>query len=106
MGTRVRDRYGNQIELTDERWRHIVTYHPALEEFREEVLETIRKGTERQDASEPDKYKNVKKCVGLLLDYTHVAVVMKMVRNNFVLTAYGIEKKGEVGETKKIMLRL
>jgi hypothetical protein len=30
----------------------------------------------------------------LPLDYTHLVVVVKMVRNNFVLTAYGIEKKG------------
>ena len=50
MTTKVRDHYGNQIELTDERWRHIVTYHPELEEFRAEVLETIRRGTRRQDA--------------------------------------------------------
>ena len=47
MVTRVRDRYGNQIELTDERWRHIVIYHPELEEFREDVLETF--GREQGD---------------------------------------------------------
>ena len=53
MAAKVRDRYGNLIALTDERWRHIVTYHPELEEFLDEVMS----------------------------------------RNNFVLTAYGIEKK-------------
>ena len=94
MVTRVRDRYGNQIELTDERWRHIVTYHPELEDCREEVLETIRKGGRRQDAIEPEKYKYLRKFADLPLDYTHLVAVIKMVRNNFVLTAYGIEKKG------------
>jgi hypothetical protein len=94
MATKVRDRYGNQIELTDERWRHIVTYHPELEDRRDEVLETIRKGVRRQDAVEPEKYKYVRKFADLPLDYTHLVAVVKMVRNNFVLTAYGIEKKG------------
>lgn len=93
--TKVRDRYGNEIDLTDERWRHIATFHPELEEFRDEVLETIRKGTRRQDTIEPDKYKYTKKFSDLPLDYTHVVVVVKMVRNNFILTAYGIEKKGK-----------
>lgn len=94
MTTRVQDRYGNQIELTDERWRHIVTYHPELEDLHEEVLETIRKGGRRQDPLEPEKYKYIRKFSGLPLDYTHIVTVVKMVRNHFVLTAYGIEKKG------------
>jgi hypothetical protein len=94
MVTKVQDRYGNQIELTDERWRHIVTYHPELEDYREEVLDTLRRGTRRQDAMEQNKYKYMRKFVGLPLNYTHVVAVVKMVRNNFVLTAYGIEKKG------------
>jgi hypothetical protein len=94
MTKKIRDRYGTQIELTDERWHHIVTYHPELEDCRDEVLETIRTGTRRQDAVEPEKYKYVKKFANLPLDYTHLVAVVKMVRNNFVLTAYGIEKKG------------
>ena len=94
MATKVRDRYGNEIELTDERWQHIVTYHPELEDCRDEVLETICKGVRRQDAVEPEKYKYVRKFADLPLDYTHLVAVVKMVRNNFVLTAYGIEKKG------------
>lgn len=94
MAAKIRDRYGNQIELTDERWRHIVTYHPELEDCKGEVLETIRKGVRRQDAVEPEKYTYVRKFADLPLDDTHLVVVVKMVRNNFVLTAYGIEKKG------------
>ena len=90
----VRDRYGNQIELTDERWQHIVTYHPELENCKDEVLETIHTGTRRQDAVEPEKYKYVRKFADLPLDYTHLVAVVKMTRNNFVLIAYGIEKKG------------
>jgi len=94
MATKIRDRYGNLIELTEERWLHIVTYHPELEECQTEVVETIHKGTRRQDALEPDKYKYLKRFVDLPLGYTHLVAVVKMIRNNFVLTAYGIEKKG------------
>lgn len=94
--TRIQDRYGNLIELTDERWLHIVTYHPELEDHREEIEETIHKGVRRQDAVEQDKYKYVKKFANLPLDYTHLVVVVKLIRNNFVLTAYGIEKKGRI----------
>ena len=69
---KIRDRYGNQIELTDERWRHIVTYHPELEDCRDEILEIIHKGVRRQDAVEPEKYKYVRKFADLPLDYTHL----------------------------------
>ncbi len=93
MTATIRDRYGNQIELTDESWFYIVTYHPEMEDFREEVLETIRKGRRRQDAIEPEKYKYVRKFDDLPMNYTHLVAVVKMIRNNFVLTAYGIEKK-------------
>jgi hypothetical protein len=93
---KIRDRYGNQIELTDERWQHIITYHPELEGCRDSVLETIRKGVRRQDALEPEKYKYLRKFDDLPLGYTHLVAVVKMIRNNFVLTAYGIEKKGRI----------
>ncbi len=92
--TKIQDRYGNQIDFTNERWWHIVTYHPELEDYREEIEETIRNGIRRQDVVEQDKYKYVKKFANLPLDYTHLVVVVKLIRNNFVLTAYGIEKKG------------
>jgi hypothetical protein len=93
MATPIQDRYGNRIELTEERWSHIMTYHPELEDCREKVIETIRKGKRRQDAMELEKYKYIRKFGALPLSYTHLVAVVKMVRNNFVLTAYGIEKK-------------
>ena len=44
---KIWDRYGNEIELTDERWNHIITGYPELEDYYEEVLETIKKGRSR-----------------------------------------------------------
>lgn len=43
---------------------------------------------------EPEKYKYIKQFDNLPMDHTHLVVVVKMIHNNFVLTAYGVEKKG------------
>ena len=49
----VMDRWGNTIELTDERWQHIATWHADMAEHLDAVLETIRHGRREQDAAEP-----------------------------------------------------
>jgi hypothetical protein len=54
---RVTDRWGNRIPLTDERWQRIIEWHPELERFEDDVLDTIRKGSRRQYAIDPQKYK-------------------------------------------------
>jgi len=61
----VTDRWGNRITLTDERWQHIIEWHPELEEFQEEVLETIRRGRRRQDPMDQQKYKYIRRVEGL-----------------------------------------
>ena len=61
----VIDRWGNRITLTDERWQHIIEWHPELKRFEAAVLETIRKGRRRQDSIDPQKYKYVYPVEGL-----------------------------------------
>ncbi len=90
----ITDRWGNRIALTDERWRHIVEGHPELEDFQDEVLDTIRKGRRRQDPIDLQKYKYIHPVQGLPFGLTHIVVVVKLATRKFVLTAYGIEKKG------------
>jgi hypothetical protein len=90
----VIDRWGNRITLTDERWQHITEWHPELEGFKEDVLETIRKGRRRQDPIDPQKYKYIYQVKGLAFGLTHIVVVVRIAVRKFVLTAYGIEKKG------------
>lgn len=64
------------------------------------VLQTIRLGKRKQDAYDPAKYKYIGAFQDLPCTYTHMVVVVKFgaahdeqVReNNFVLTAYLVEK--------------
>ena len=88
----VIDRWGNRITLTDERWQHIMEWHPELEEFKENVLETIRKGRRRQDPIDQQKYKYIYAFEGLPFGLTHIVVVARLAGRKFVLTAYGIER--------------
>ena len=87
---RVRDRWGNTIELTDERWRHIVTWHPDLADCVDEVLTTVKLGRRRQDAVEPTKYRFYRRTDRLVPDYSHIVVIVKLADRRFVLTAYPV----------------
>jgi hypothetical protein len=53
-----RDRFGNEIYLTRERWAHIVAPddHPEMAAVFEHLAETIRYGRRRQDACDPNGY--------------------------------------------------
>ena len=90
----VTDRWGNRITLTDERCRHIIEWHPELGGFQEYVLQTIRKGRRRQDPMDTEKYKYIYPVEGLPFGLTHIVAVVRIAARKFVLTAYGIEKKG------------
>ena len=54
----VRDRYGNQIYLTEERWEHITEAinHPEMLDYEHELQMTIRWAVRKQDSLNPQKY--------------------------------------------------
>jgi len=94
----VRDRYGNAIHFTEERWQHILDSRPELESHLERFLETLRTGRRKQDVLTPNKYRYFKQFDELLPDNNHlvVIVIFKMrineggeyVPNNFVVTGW------------------
>jgi len=98
----VHDRLGNEIYLTDERWKHIVETHDEMSNYRDHIFTTIRTGQRRQDAFDPSKYKYTKRFTDLPEEFTHVVVVVKFTQrgdalgtesaNNFVLTAYQVSR--------------
>ncbi len=93
----VRDRYGNYIYMTEERWHHILESRPELEPFFEQLLETIRAGRRKQDAMIPNEYKYFKEFDSLLPANNHLVVIVVFktktenghnIPNNFVITGW------------------
>jgi len=85
----VCDRYGNDIYLTHERWRHIVeaTNHPEMSAYEEHLKATIRSGKRKQDPLNPQKYRYVEGFDDLAEDNTHIVAI--------VLFRYGEGQGGE-----------
>jgi len=73
------------VELTDERWSHIVTFHPEVRLYHKYVNLTL---------SDPDFIRRskldpaVRICYRSIMRNKHLAVVLKTNQRNFVLTAY------------------
>lgn len=96
----IRDRYGNDIYLAHERWEHIVDpiNHPEMAEYEEQLRETIRMGTRKQDPLNPRKYRYVKAFDRLAEDNTHIITIVlfgfsedkigRPIPNNYIATAY------------------
>jgi hypothetical protein len=96
----MQDRNGNEIYLTDERWLHITDpiNHPEMNDYEEELKETIQTGTRKQDGLNPRKYRYSKRFDRLAEDNTHIVAIAlfafvtnesgKIVSNNYVVTAY------------------
>lgn len=38
----IKDKFGNSIRLTDERWKHVVNRHPEIKSYIEKVKTTIK----------------------------------------------------------------
>lgn len=96
----ARDRYGNEIYLTDERWDHIVDLHPEMQNYRTHLLVTLRRGRRKQDLLDSAKFKYYAPFDDLEHHYSHLVAVAKFGEledserrtqpNNFVLTAYQV----------------
>jgi len=90
----VRDRVGNEIYLTDERWQHIIEFHPEMVDHRQQLFSTIKTGRRMQDALDPTLYTYSCYIEDLEKGFNHVVVVVKFGfttngrQNNFVLTAF------------------
>lgn len=70
----VQDRYGNEIYLTEERWKHILESRPEMALVLDEFLDTIRTGRRRQEALAPNEYRYYKQFDELLPENNHLVV--------------------------------
>ena len=96
----VRDRYGNSIYLTEERWKHItdILNHPEMEDYEEYLKNTIQVGRRNQEPLNPRKYR-YQEFFENLPDYSNSVVAIVIFGfdikkdgtaspNNFVATAF------------------
>jgi len=95
----VQDREGRQTYLTRERWEHALDHPGMHKDLLESALETLRQGRRKQDPFDPAKFKYTLGFSSLPSPYTHIVVVAKCSwqgtpaeANNFVLTAYLVER--------------
>jgi len=96
----VKDRQGNSVYLTQERWEHIidVTNHPEMEDYEEYLKTTIKKGKWRQEPLNPRKYRYYHQFDDLPDDVNHVVTIVlfgfdinehgETIPNNYVVTAF------------------
>ena len=96
----IRDRYGNEICLTQERWEHITESinHPEMLTCEQHLQETVQSGYRKQDRLNPQKYRYNKAFDDLVKDNTHIVAIVlfrfgegeggKPVPNNYIVTAY------------------
>lgn len=99
----VEDRQGNEIYLTEERWKHIVKRHREMRIHEEDLKECIRRGSRKQDPLNPQKYKYEKYSpnlpgrntviVGVVLFRFKEIEAGKIVQNNYLTTAYQKAKR-------------
>ncbi len=83
----VHDPDGRLVELTEERWRHILFRHPQLEPYMEDVLKAIQAPTVRQADPAPDTERFFLKDAGPE-PWLRVVVAFRVDRA-FVITAFG-----------------
>jgi hypothetical protein len=72
----VRDRYGNKIYMTAERWAHALENRPWLANYHAHVLTTLRMGRRAQDPLNARKYKYYWPCDELLPEFNHLVVIV------------------------------
>jgi len=95
-----RDRFGNDIYLTRERWAHIIDpdNHPEIASYLDYLIETVRLGRRRQDPYDPNGYQYYRPFPDLPDDNTHLIVCVRfrwhtapdglVQEEKFVTTAY------------------
>ena len=92
----VKDKLGNEIYLTDERWKHICL-HVEMEGYRDRVLEVLKKGQRKQAPRQPDRFKYSLEYDDLEIPNNRIVVVVFFgyntdgSPNNYVMTAYQVD---------------
>jgi hypothetical protein len=107
----LRDRYGNDIYLTQERWEHIIAAinHLEMVAYEDHLKDVIRTGQRKQDDLNPQKYRYSKAFDDLVPHNTHIVAFVlfrftedesgKPIPNNYIVTAFQKEVESSHGES-------
>jgi hypothetical protein len=92
----VRDRDGNLIYLTEERWRHITDdeNHPEMADYEEHLKIALRSGRREQEPLNPRKYRYTHFFSNLAEGFNHLVAI--------VLFGFNINKQGETEQNNYV----
>ncbi len=97
---KVKDRFGNHIYLTQERWEHVIEAinHPEMSNYEKHLKKTIQSGKRKQDPLNPQKYRYSSLFDDLEVYNTHIVAIVlfrfkegangELESNNYIVTAY------------------
>lgn len=96
--TRFRDYWDREVELTEERWGHIVKEHPEIEGLREQIGSVLNSPDYIKVSLRDKQVWLYYKYEEILYNGKHLLVVVKMGKRSFVVTCYITDKIKE-GDT-------
>lgn len=97
------DLFGNSIELTEERWFHIIKEHPEVKNHKDNIREVLSDPDYIKKSSRDEKLILYYKWYGDIFSGKYFLAVVKKGLRSFVLTCYitDMVKKGETLWEKK-----
>lgn len=98
MSEILRDIFGNVIELTEERWQHILLHHPVMERYRARITEVLREPHVVQQCDfNSNEFRYYRRYNDLRnASYLFVPIIKENERY-FIITAFPIRKIREGG---------
>ncbi len=99
----ITDIFNNAIELTDERWQHIVREHPEVEPYKGKIQEVLLSPDYVKKSKRDEEVLLYYKFYGDMFDGKYLLVAAKKGLRSFILTCYitDIIKRGETLWEKK-----
>lgn len=90
--TKFRDGWGTEIELTEERWKHIVKEHPEIEGLSEQIGNVLNSPDYIKRSLRDENVWLYYKYEEMLYNGKYLLVVVKRGQRAFVVTCYVTDK--------------
>lgn len=84
----LKDLFGNQIELTTERWQHIIAQHPEIRRYRNEIAQTLAQPALIKESWRDESVWLYYRYFESIFGGKYLLVIVKVSERRFVVTAY------------------